>query len=196
MGSSCIWYHVLNRRGLALFQSRFRLASVDGTITIACVVSGRHFCPCNPASTPHWTWIKTRCRKANEESVTGTKAPPTPLTCTLIYLSGVGKLTFSLCCFSFFCVFFPLPFFFWVQLELKQNTLLNQDGFDKARGSVIKRSWFSKCLFNKNKDLGWICTCRFIYSLCTYMTGSWFSTPCPVSSLMFQSPEVEMINIS
>lgn len=55
MGSSCIWYHVLNRRGLVLFQSRFRLASVDGTITIACVVSVRHFCPCNPASTPHWT---------------------------------------------------------------------------------------------------------------------------------------------
>lgn len=30
-------YHVLNRRRLALFQSRFRLASFNETITIACV---------------------------------------------------------------------------------------------------------------------------------------------------------------
>lgn len=143
-GLILLWYHVLNRRGLALFQSHFRLASVDGTITVACVVSVRHFCPCNPASTPHWTWINTRCRKANEESVTWTKAPPAPLTCTLIYLSGVGKLTFSLRHFSFCRVFAPL--FFWMQLELKQNTLLNQDGFDKARGRVLKKSWFSKRL--------------------------------------------------
>lgn len=39
MGSPHVWYQVLNLWGLALFQSRFRLASFNETITVACVVS-------------------------------------------------------------------------------------------------------------------------------------------------------------
>lgn len=111
------------------------------------VVSVHHFSPRRPASVPHWTWIKTRCQKANEESVAGMPPPPTPLTCTLIYLSGVGKLT---CWHQFVSCFFPL-----MQLELKQN----RNRFDKVWDGVQKKSWLSKRLFNKSNALSWICTC-------------------------------------